>query len=65
MISLSDSQLQVVVQAARCLDPEKRSIYLQRVASILKFRPTTDRDVAEATQLALCGLVHNHADSAA
>jgi hypothetical protein len=66
MISLSDAQLQTVMQAAAGIDPERRDIFLQRCAAMLKLRGRfTDSDVADVTRLALCGLSHHHADSAA
>ena len=34
MISLTDAQLDVVCRVARDLPPEKRSVYLERVAAI-------------------------------
>jgi hypothetical protein len=62
MISLSDAQLQTVMDAARAIDPERRDIFLQRCAAMLKMRRRfTDGDVVEVTRLALCGLVHETA----
>lgn len=65
MISLSDQQLDVVMTAARGLALERRSVFLERVAAMLKLRRRfDDADVAEVTALALCGLIQT-ADSAA
>ena len=65
MISLSDSQLQIVMTAAASLQPERRDIYLQRVGAMLKLRHRfTDRDVSEVAGLALCGLDHRRIDAA-
>ena len=66
MISLSDSQLQIVMQAAAGIDPERRDVYLQRCAAILRLRGRfTDSDVADVAKLALRGLVHRNARTAA
>ena len=66
MVSLSDSQLRTVMETARALQPERRDVFLQRITAMLRLRGRfTDADVADVAQLALCGLVHRHADSAA
>lgn len=65
MVSLSDSQLQILMSAAGGLEPERRDIFLQRCGAMLRMRGRfTDADVAEVTRLALAGLVQT-ADSAA
>jgi hypothetical protein len=52
--------------AAKGLAPERRSVFLERIAAMLKLRHRfTDDDVAEVTALALCGLVQQTADTAA
>jgi len=64
MIDLTDTQLAIVMAAARVLPVEKRDIFLQRIAAMLALRGRgrfTDTDVA---QLALCGLIQS-ADTAA
>jgi hypothetical protein len=63
MISLSDRQLTVVMDAARVLPPEKRSVFLERVAAYLQIQCGRfgDHDVANAAQLALRGLLHQPA----
>jgi hypothetical protein len=66
MISLTDSQLQTVMTTAGMLEPERRSLFLERVGAMLKLRIRGDRgvgdgDVAEVTALALHGLVHQPA----
>ena len=62
---MSDRDLAIVMTAARVLTPERRDIFLQKVVAMLKLRGCfTDGDVADVTQLALCGLIQ-HADSAA
>ena len=66
MLSLSDNQLEIVVSAARAVAPERRDIFLQRIAAMLKLRGRfDDTDIAEVTALALRGLVQQAADSAA
>ena len=58
MISLSDGQLQIVTRAAANLSPEKRGVFLERIAGELERRGRfTDADVAAAAQRALSGLV--------
>jgi hypothetical protein len=67
MIGLTDTQLQVVMHAARSIPVEKRDIFLQRIAAMLALRGRgrfTDTDVADVAQLALCGLIQS-AESAA
>jgi hypothetical protein len=57
--SLSDAQLQTVMAAAASVEPERRAIFLERCAAMLRFRGRfTDDDVAEVAKLALCGLAH-------
>ena len=68
MIGLTDTQLQVVMRAARSIPVEKRDTFLQRIAAMLALRGRgrfTDTDVADVAHLALCGLVQQTADSAA
>ena len=66
MISLSDQQLDTVMSAAKSVEPSRRSVFLERVATMLRLRyRCDDTDVAEVTALALCGLVQKTADSAA
>jgi len=67
MLSLTDPQLKIVADAARAVPQEKRSIYLERIAAMLIVRGRghfNDADVADVTQLALCGLVHQRTDVA-
>ena len=64
MIGLTDAQLGTVMDAARCLPVEKRSVYLQRIAAMLALRGRghfADSDVADVTTLALRGLVQTDA----
>ena len=65
MLSLSDNQLEIVVSAARAVAPERRDIFSERIAAMLKLRRRfDDRDVNEVTALALRGLIQT-ADTAA
>ena len=48
MIALSDRQMQVVTTAAANVPHEKRSLFLERLAALMQFRPRTDQDVADA-----------------
>jgi hypothetical protein len=64
MISLSDHQLETVMTAAGAIAPEKRSMFLERVAAMLAMRGRghfNDADVADVAQLALTGLAHEAA----
>ena len=65
MVSLSDSQLAAVLDAARTLPVERRDIFLQRCGAMLRMRGRfSDDDVRQVVELAACGLVQT-ADSAA
>ena len=62
MLGLTDHQLNTVMDAARAVPVERRSVFLERTAAMLRLRrPFTDDDVHEATALASCGLVHTAA----
>lgn len=51
MVSLTDYQLRVVMDIAVRLDPDRRSIFLERCAAMLKFRHRfSDDDVADTIQ---------------
>src|SRR5262245_48242692 len=55
-LSLSDHQLALVSDAAKSLSPEKRGVYLQRIAAVLELRGRfSDDDVAVVAKLALTG----------
>jgi hypothetical protein len=65
MVSLSDTQLRIVMDAAAMLETSWRDTYLQRIAAMLRLRRRfDDSDVAEVSKLALCGLVHRTNDAA-
>jgi hypothetical protein len=64
MIGLTDTQLKIVMNAARLVPVEKRDTFLQRIAAMLALRGRgrfTVTDVAEVAQLALTGLAHQPA----
>jgi hypothetical protein len=63
VISLSDKQLDTVMLLARGLEPEKRGVYLERVAAHLLIRlgRYSDNDVATAARMALDSLTQNSA----
>ena len=62
MLALTDQQLRIVMESAAGIDPERRDIFLQRCAAMLKMRGRfSDSDVIEVTRLALCGLVQHSA----
>lgn len=66
MVSLTDTQLATVMDAAHALPLERRDTFLQRVGAMLRMRHRfTDADVADVARLAVCGLIHQTADSAA
>jgi len=59
MLSLSDRQLQTVMETAGSIDADRRSTYLQRLEAMLRLRRRfDDRDVADVAALAAYGLVH-------
>ena len=67
MVSLTDNQLKIVTDAARMVPVERRDIFLQRIAAMLRMRGYghfTDYDVADVAKLAMAGLVQT-ADTAA
>jgi hypothetical protein len=58
LLSLNDQQLAIVTNAARCLDYEKRSVFLERVAGLLRLQAGRygDDDVCRAVDQALRSL---------
>jgi hypothetical protein len=65
MISLSDSQMQLLTDVAANLAVDRRAIFLERVGAMLRMRGRfNDADVADVAALALCGLVHQRTDAA-
>jgi hypothetical protein len=57
-LALRDNQLRTVMAAAASLPPEKRSVFLQRVAAQLgRIRRPGDEDVEHAARVALRGLM--------
>jgi hypothetical protein len=66
MVSLTDTELQLVMLAARGLPIEKRSVFLQRVAGDLELRQQARRvDVDRAITTALAGLIQQTSEPAA
>ena len=61
MIALTDHQLATVMDAAAALAPERRDIFLERIAALLAFRAHTDADVADVVKLAMAGLIQQSA----
>jgi hypothetical protein len=63
MLAPTDNQLSVVMAAASGLTPEKRSVFLERVAARLKLRGPrfTDADLGAAIQGAPTGLIQSAA----
>ncbi|MGC2711932.1 MAG: hypothetical protein WA366_00990 [Pseudolabrys sp.] len=60
MIGLTDTQLKIVMNAARLLPVEKRDTFLQRIAAMLAVRGrgrVTHTDGADVAQLAMAGLI--------
>jgi hypothetical protein len=57
MISLTDSQFRIVMDAAKAFDPEWRDVFLVRAYATLKLRGRlADSDVLEVAKLTLTGL---------
>jgi hypothetical protein len=66
LMALSDHQLALVIVGANGLPVDKRDVYLQRIAAMLAMRGRfTDADVSDVVRLAMAGLIHQTADSAA
>jgi hypothetical protein len=65
MVSLTDHQLQAVMDAARPLPVEKRDVYLRRIAAMLILRGGygryDDADVTDVAKLAMAGLAQQPA----
>jgi len=59
-LALSDQQMSAVMSAAADLEQEKRSLFLQRLSSLinLKGRRFSDTDFDEMIKLASEGLIH-------
>jgi hypothetical protein len=62
-MSLTDQQLKAVTDAAQAVPVEKRAIFLERIAAMLKFRGRSDADVADVAKLATTGLTCLSADA--
>jgi hypothetical protein len=64
MLALSDPQLKTVMLFAATIPPEKRSMFLERVAAMLALRGRghfNDDDVADVAKLAMAGLIQQPA----
>ena len=63
MFALSDNQLKAVMIAAGPLSPEKRSVFLERIAARLQLLGGrfSDADLDAAVGLALRGLIQDSA----
>ena len=62
MVSLTDTQLAIVMDVAATITPARRSAYLERVGSMLRLRGRfSDDDVRQVVALAVRGLVHTDA----
>jgi hypothetical protein len=58
MLALTDAQFADIMETAKGIDPERRDVFLQRVAAMLRLRGRfSDDDVVEVARLATCGLV--------
>ena len=65
MIALTDNQFKTVMRAANGAPVERRGIFLERCAAMLRMRGQfSDADVQDVTALALAGLVQQAADVA-
>ena len=61
MLALDNDQLAIIMMAESSLPPEKRSVFLERIAARLQLRGRrfTDADLDNAIRIALQGLIHN------
>ena len=61
MLGLTDNQLDTVMDAARAVPVEQRSVFLERTEAMLRLRrPFTDDDVIDVVRLATAGLIQQH-----
>jgi hypothetical protein len=51
MLRLTDTELEIVMDAARPLEPERRSVFLERVATELAAMPEAERGVGTVARL--------------
>jgi hypothetical protein len=56
MISFTDREIEVIAEKARPISVERRSVYLQRVISMMQFRARSIADLTEVCDLATTGL---------
>jgi hypothetical protein len=62
VLALTDAQLGIVMTAAKAVLPDRRSMFLERVAAMLAYRGRfTDSDVARVAALAAQGLIQSAA----
>jgi hypothetical protein len=64
MVSLSDPQLKIITTAASAVPVDRRSVFLERIAAMLRMRGYghfTNSDVSDVAKLALTGLTHQPA----
>lgn len=57
MLTLTDAQVRILTETAAKVPIEKRSLLLERVGAILKFRSRSDDDFQDAITLASVGLI--------
>jgi hypothetical protein len=55
-LPFSDSQLHLIMTAARSIPPRSRALYLHSVSDLLDVDDVTDASVANAVSLVLCRL---------
>jgi len=60
MLTLTDSELKIVQDAARMIQVDRRSIFMERVAAMRRFRSRSDEDLKEIVRLAAAGLNHQY-----
>ena len=51
LLSLTDAELEVILNAARSLEPERRSAFLERIAADLAAMPAAERGVGSVGRL--------------
>jgi hypothetical protein len=65
MLALNDAQLQILMAAAAAVLPDRRSLFLERVAAMLTLQGRyDDADVAKVAERAACGLIQQSTDAA-
>jgi hypothetical protein len=65
MLALTDARLQIVMATAAAVLPDRRSLFLERCATMLTLQGRfDDSDVANVAKWAACGLIQSTSNAA-